>query len=731
MNIKISRNLVVNLFYAILYLLMLIVPCLPAMNDFAQTFGFLGGLSLVSVAFFSLLKRKKYFSVLSFFFLVFPCIFYVLNIIPLSINFRGLCSDDIMAVLQTNFSEAYSWMGESLNFANFGILIVLLVLFICLSIKQNKKGEILGLKMSLICLVIGPFLIYKTINNPLTQPIYDSVQKINKYVNFYQNLKYREKLDFVEEKTKEGIYVVVIGESQNRNRMSVYGYTEHNTTPFLSEFIKNKNSFFLDNVSSCHVNTIPALTYALTQKNNYNDLEFEEAYSIIDLLQDFNTFWLSNQKKVGSYSEPITEIGLKAKVPVFINKSFTLSNTYDGDLLELLPNEEKLKGKSVVFIHLIGNHTKYKDRYPDDFKKWDDAYDNTMIYNDYVIQKIYEHFSGMKDFMALVYFSDHADDMKCKCHDVARFTFDMTKIPFFFYFSDAYIVDNSEKIEALKKHKHSPFTNDMAFDTLLGVLNITDKRFYVPENDLLNPKYNHTVATLSTLHGKRGLSEEFLKKYPSKFGLHRVNSPQKLEQLGDRYEGLEMDIIYHEDMGDFENSHDQKSLENYPLSKTLQMYQEQGKKQYLWFDFKNLTNKNKIVAEKKLAELVEKYGIEKKQVWIESRNYEPLEHFTRQGWKTVYYFPNYYLENKSSKEIRRIKETTEKISFSGKISAISFSIEYYTFIRTLNLSKSISLLTWDRSHGYFEFMKESKNQAILDDPAIKVILVKEKGKYHR
>ena len=59
----------------------------------------------------------------------------------------------------------------------------------------------------------------------------------------------------------------------------------------------------------------------------------------------------------------------------------------------------------------------------------------------------------------------------------------MTKIPFYMYLSDNYIDHHAEKVNYLRRQIHTPFTNELFFDTFLGLLDITDKRFYVSEND--------------------------------------------------------------------------------------------------------------------------------------------------------------------------------------------------------------------------------------------------------
>ena len=269
----------------------------------------------------------------------------------------------------------------------------------------------------------------------------------------------------------------------------------------------------------------------------------------------------------------------------------------------------------------------------------------------------------------------------------------------------------------------------MLFDSLLGLLDITDGRFYIPQNDLFSFKYSHTKDDLSTLHGKKLLSSEI--EINKKFWLHRVNSPEKLKQLGRKYSGLEMDIIYHAEHNDFENSHNEENLQLFPLKKTLETYKNMSNKQSLWFDFKNLNNLNKVKAEKRLSELIKQYKVNKDNIWVESKNYNALEYFTKKGWKTSYYFPYYNFQKMSSKEIEEVSKLTEEISFSSKVTAISFAGKYYDFIKNLKLNPQISLLTWFEKDTLSDFIKNEKHTKLLQDPQLEVILIKELGKHHR
>lgn len=736
-DIATSRKRDTAYFFLVSFLILLF-PLLPLYkeNFDKEALLFLFGFFSVSVSSFSLLKSLNKFSFLRTVLLISPGIFFLAYFVPVLTDFRGLSADDIMMVLQTNIPEATGYLIGHLKFIPSIFSLFIFFLFIYLSVVQNRnKNNLISSKIvAFILLIVGAILMYGNINNPLTKPIYEAIPNIKEYRDFFYNLQNREKITSLQEETQKGIYVVIIGESQNRNRMSVYGYTHHNTTPFLSEMANNEHWFFFDNIYSCHVQTIPALTYALTQKNSYNILKLPDSYSLPEVLNKFNTYWISNQKEVAAYGEPVTEIGLKAKYSIFTNKSFIEQDPYDEVILDVLPNENDLKDTSVIFIHLMGQHDIYEDRYPKEFDKWSDAYDNSILYNDYIIRKIYEHFSSMKDFMALVYFSDHADDLRCSCHGIDVFTWPMIEIPLYAYFSDKYMESYPEKIKAAKNNLHSPFTNDMFFDTFLGILNVTDERFYVPQNDMLSLKYNHIKKDLLTGHGKYPLSWHSIMKKPTKFKnkswLFRVNSPQKLLKLGKKYAGVELDIVFHTEANDFENSDRIIDLKMYPLSNTLEAYKKLNNKPSLWLDFKNLTDGNKSAAENRLDYLVNKTGINKNKVLVESGNYNALEYFTKRGWQTSYYLPLYDFQKMKKDEVEEKRKLTEKIASSGKVSAISFAREYYDFIKQLNLRTHISLYTWVNT-TLDEFITKPENLLMFYDPAIKAFLFIESSKYDR
>ena len=101
---------------------------------------------------------------------------------------------------------------------------------------------------------------------------------------------------------------------------------------------------------------------------------------------------------------------------------------------------------------------------------------------------------------------------------------------------------------------------------------------------------------------------------PEKFWLHRVNSPLKMKEFIEKYRGFEMDVIYDEKTGTFNNSHDAEDGFVF-LKDTLAQYKSN---KGIWFDIKNLTKANSLNAETCLSKLIADSGVSKKDAIVES-----------------------------------------------------------------------------------------------------------------
>lgn len=430
-----------------------------------------------------------------------------------------LSSNVLLAILQTNITEALAYINDNSNIYNYILLAAFLSILIIVSIKL--KSLHLHKKISLVLLLIilsDIFVIVKYKENILTNIFIQANSSLKEYNNFKEKTKQRKEniknLVAVNNEENNGVYVLVIGESQNKKHMSAYGY-DKNTTPWLDSMKHDDNFILLENAYSCHTHTVQNLTYALTAKNQYNDILIEQAPSIIEVAEasGYETVWLSNQVKYSAWDTPVTIIANEANQQDWINENSgesTKTNFYD---LKLLDSIEKINisNKMLIIIHLMGNHGNYHDRYPDEFNKYSGdigTYDNSILYNDYVMKNIYQRVKQLPHFKGLIYFADHSEAVdEGLSHDSGNFRSVMTYIPVYMYFSEEYLKENPEKFNTLKNSQQKYFTNDLIFNAVLGIMNINLENLYEPQNDVTNKIYDDDRQRFKTLYGKKFLSE--------------------------------------------------------------------------------------------------------------------------------------------------------------------------------------------------------------------------------
>ena len=76
----------------------------------------------------------------------------------------------------------------------------------------------------------------------------------------------------------------------------------------------------------------------------------------------------------------------------------------------------------------------------------------------------------------------------------------MTRIPFWIYTSDQYERNHSQLFKTMLERRNMPFSNDMLYDTVLGMMGLTATR-YDATADILSPKFDKDVSVLMTMYG--------------------------------------------------------------------------------------------------------------------------------------------------------------------------------------------------------------------------------------
>jgi heptose-I-phosphate ethanolaminephosphotransferase len=223
--------------------------------------------------------------------------------------------------------------------------------------------------------------------------------------------------------------VLVIGESTNRQRMSLYGYPRQ-TTPELDK-LKDQLAVF-DNVITPRPYTIEALQQVLT----FADEEHPDLYlttpSLVSMMKQagYKTFWITNQQTMTKRNTMLTTFSEQADEQVYLNNNRNQNAAqYDGDVIE--PFNKALADaapRKLIVVHLLGTHMSYQYRYPPTFNKFTDrqgvpdgvrddqvptynSYDNAVLYNDFVVSSLIKDYAKTDPNGFLLYLSDHGEDV--------------------------------------------------------------------------------------------------------------------------------------------------------------------------------------------------------------------------------------------------------------------------------------------------------------------------------
>ena len=223
--------------------------------------------------------------------------------------------------------------------------------------------------------------------------------------------------------------VLVIGESTNRQRMSLYGYPRE-TTPELDK-LKDQLAVF-DNVITPRPYTIEALQQVLTFADEENPDLYLKTPSLVSMMKQagYKTYWITNQQTMTKRNTMLTTFSEQADEQVYLNNNRNQNaRQYDGDVLE--PFAKALTDsapRKFIVVHLLGTHMSYQYRYPPTFDTFQDrqgvppgvsddqlptynSYDNAVRYNDFVVSSLIKDYAKTDPNGFLLYLSDHGEDV--------------------------------------------------------------------------------------------------------------------------------------------------------------------------------------------------------------------------------------------------------------------------------------------------------------------------------
>ncbi|MGX2971196.1 phosphoethanolamine transferase [Helicobacter sp. T3_23-1059] len=198
--------------------------------------------------------------------------------------------------------------------------------------------------------------------------------------------------------------MLIIGESTQRNYMSVYGYPLP-TTPHLGALQKSGNLYAFRDIVAPATHTNEALKYALTFHNYENkEIAWHTQMNIIDAMKalGYKTAWFSNQDSISVWGNVFQAISKRAHFTQYSTNRGSLENAlYDEILLKMFAkyranqdlreskiytrdshtdaqdssesnaqdlhsNSQISQDSQFIVFHLMGTHGHYEHRYPKD-----------------------------------------------------------------------------------------------------------------------------------------------------------------------------------------------------------------------------------------------------------------------------------------------------------------------------------------------------------------------------
>jgi phosphoribosylformylglycinamidine cyclo-ligase len=518
----------------------------------------------VTILFFALYALSFYsarlYKILAFVLLAINVVFAIAQIFLIFSLELTYSHGTLDALVQTTPKEAFEFAHAFLNFKLIAAFLALLIfVFAALRLRVSQRVrmklcraiKLVFLLSLLVFIAHAAFKSYVAKSSKMRASIIIALNKIPIY-NFAFVTKDYFGADFKSVRELQAGYqsiyashshktapnrisnvVFIIGESLQRNFMSLYGYYLP-TTPNLQALEQSGNLIAFSDVVSPGAKTNDVLKYVL----NFGNYESEKQrpwsanLDIVNLarLANYETFWISNQERYGQWAVASGASAQMTDHSDFTNQIPVYKYAYSLDEV-MLPSIKNFKSgarksplarkdensaaevngtqkKDKFFIlHLMGSHPSYEFRYPKSFAKFSAAdisrepldegqkkelahYLNTVAYNDFIVSEIYKIFAS--DNTLIVYFSDHAQSLyqyrgKLIHGGINRFTLE---IPLIFMASDKFKEQNADLWARIAAAKDRPFLNDDLIHAIAEILEMTDLPEYDPARSVINANFN-------------------------------------------------------------------------------------------------------------------------------------------------------------------------------------------------------------------------------------------------
>ena len=495
-----------------------------------------------------------------------------------------------------------------------------------------------------------------------------------------------------------GVTVVVVGESSSRSHFSLYGYSRP-TTPLL--VARRGELWVVDQVYTEQVHTNESL-----KKVFYNT----DSCSLVQSLKKagYQTAWISNQAPLGQ-NERITRSLAQQTDKHFFVQEIQGAGWDERILPKLKQYLESTNRGSVVFLHLMGTHQDYHERYPPKFNFFEgtqsafgqiaghriDHYDNAIRYNDWLLDSLINMLQSQKFPTSLIYFSDHGDEVydyrDFVGHHQGLISSYMTEVPFIGWSSK----------------QDSSFT--LCFRDGMNLGSFASRFLHWKRNTLPSVKDSIATSPYDITHNGSKKQDSL-----SEIWAHRCNSVERIRTLSTAFTGFEIDLYWNGEV--WEVNHPPTIDESLPLT---QFFEQVGKtKKRFWMDLKNLDKDNLPQLQSDIEQL-SNLGLLQGPVILETSELKLISALKLTGHQVSFYLPS---RTGANEEFHSLYQSLAKDPRIKEVDYLSQDLWYLNEME--RYFPEFQFLTWYGTHEWKEGESRKKLQRILKEhPQIRVCLI--------
>ena len=281
------------------------------------------------------------------------------------------------------------------------------------------------------------------------------------------------------------VYVYVIGESSRAANWSLYGY-ERVTNPRLGS---RDDLCLFKNVVTRSNTTHKSVPIMLSPMgvDEFSEIFSHKGIAALFGEAGFRTCFISAQSPQGAM---VDKLAAECDKVIYVDP-----RSHDERLVQQLKAEivADMDSDLLFVLHCYGSHYCYNHRYPGEFALFQpdaqvkvdaenvrslrNAYDNSILYTDYLLNQIIEFLESLDLCSAMLYCSDHGeglfDDARGHfLHASPEVNYYQLHVPALVWFSERYRSAFPEKVALAHRHRWSPATTSAMPCTLVDIAGI-------------------------------------------------------------------------------------------------------------------------------------------------------------------------------------------------------------------------------------------------------------------